>query len=367
MANFGMLGGFLGLGVNGAIHLNKKTCNKMKGGTKMKKCLSLASALVILGMLFMGGVPTQGLAKSIELNLISYTPKNTWNYQTLESQWVKKLNERAKGKLVVNFRGGPEIMGVFDQAKAVGAGAIDIAFSAAGFYGNLVPGADVFRVPDMTAAQWHQDGTIDYMRELHGQKGIYFVGWLPLPKDTKYFYIASRIPLRNRNDMKDKRFACSPPGVPFFKKLGAVPIVTPVPEFYSTVERGVADGNWMGIDTFISSSHYQVAPYVIDHPFANSTLVIIMNLKKWNSLPENLKKLITDVQLETEANWPALHAQVEAEVKRQAPSKGAQFIKWSAEDAKWIQDMYAEATYTDYERLYGSEIVNKFKKIWGVK
>ena len=219
----------------------------------------------------------------------------------------------------------------------------------------------------MTAAEWRKDGTIEYMRELYGKKGLYFVGWLPLPKDTKYFWLASRIPLRNPGDIKGKKFACSPPGLPFFKKMGATPVTTPVPEFYAAVERGVADGNWIGIDSYVISSHYEVAPYVIDHPFANSTLVVLLNLKQWNSLPEHLKKLMTEVQLETEENWPKLHAKAEAEYKRVATSKGAKFIKWSPEDAKWLHDIYAEATWEYYEKLYGSEIIQKFKQLWGMK
>jgi TRAP-type C4-dicarboxylate transport system substrate-binding protein len=339
----------------------------MRGGTKMKKCFSLGCVFVTFSILFMGGVPTQGLAKSIELNLVSYAPKNTWNYQTFESQWIKKVNERAKGELVVKFRGGPETIGVFDQAEAVSKGVTDMALNAAGFFGRFIPGADVFRIPDMTAAEWRKNGTFAYMQELYGKKGVYFVGWQPLPRDTKYFYLVSRMPLRNREDIKGKKFACSPPGVPFFKKLGAAPVVTPVPEFYSTVERGVADGNWIGIDTYVETSHYEVAPYVIDHPFANSTLVVIMNLKKWNALPDHLKKLVTEVQLECEANYPALYAKYEADVKKEAAAKKAQFIKWSPEDAKWLHDTYAEATWEDYEKLYGSEIMQKYKQLWGVK
>ncbi len=333
----------------------------------MKRRLTLVSVLFMCSMLLVAWAPTQVPAKEIQLNLVSYAPSNTWNYKTFETLWVKKLNERGKGQVVVNFRGGPEIIGVFDMGKAVGSGSIDVAFTAAGFYGNLVPGCDVWRVPDMRPPQWRKDGTFEYVQELHNAKGIQFIGWLPLPQDTFYFYIASRIPLRGRNDMANKRFACSPPGVPFFKKMGSVPIVTPVPEFYSAVERGVADGNWMGIDTFISSSHYEVAPYVIDHPFANATLCVIINSKKWNSLPDKLKKLVMDVQLEAEKSWPVLYADLEAEVKAQAPKVGAEFVKWSPEDAQWLRDMYAEATYDHYAKRYGEEIVNKYKKIWGIK
>jgi len=320
------------------------------------------------GMLLVVWAPAQSLGKEIQINLISYAPSNTWNYKTFDTVWVKKINEKAAGQVIVNFRGGPEIVGVFDMAKAISQGSVDLAFTAAGFYGRLVPGCDVFRIPPgMGPTQWRKDGTFEYMQKLHNEKGIQFIGWLPCPKDSYYFWIASRVPIRNRNELKNKRFACSPPGVPFFKKLEAVPIVTPVPEFYSAVERGVADGNWMGIDTFISSSHYEVAPYVIDAPFSNATLCVIMNLKKWNSLSDDLKKTVMDVQLEAEKVFPGMYAEMEAEIRAQAPKVGAEFIKWSPEDTKWIRDMYAEATYADYEKLYGKEIIDNYKKMWGVK
>lgn len=333
----------------------------------MKKVLALGAVTFMCAILLIIGAPEKAPAKSIKLNLISYTPSNTWNYKTFDKLWVKKLNELAKDKIVVNFKGGPEIMGIFDMAKAVGAGSVDLALTAGGFYGNFVPGADVWRVPDMGPTEWRKDGTYEHLQKLHNPKGLQFIGWLPLAKGGKYLYIASRVPLRNRNDLKNRKIACSPAGVNFFKKLGAVPVVTPVPEFYSAVERGVADGNWMGIDTFISSSHYEVAPYVIGHPFSNSTLCVVMNLKKWNSLSRDEQNLVMKVQLETEKAWPAEYDSVLSEIKAQAPKVGAEFVKWSQEDAKWLSDMYAEAMYGDYEKKYGKNVVDEYKKIWGIK
>lgn len=331
----------------------------------MKKYVFVLSMVLFSTILFICWAPKPAMAGPIEFNLVSYTPKNSWIFETFESQWIKKVNERAKGELIVKFRGGPETIPIFNQAEAVAKGSVDMALNGAGFYGKFIPGADMFRIPDMPSAQWRKDGTIEYLRELHEAKGIYFSG--PLPPDTKFLWITSRIPLRNREDMKGKRFACSPAGLSFFKQMGATPMNMAVSEYYTALERGVVDGNWISIDSYVTSSLYEVAPYLIDHPFGNSTVDLIINLKKWTALPDHLKKLLNEVQLETEANWPKLSAKAEAEYKGTASSKGAKFIQWSPEDAKWLHDLYAEATWEFYGKLYGPEITQKFKQIWGVK
>jgi len=76
----------------------------------------------------------------------------------------------------------------------------------------------------------------------------------------------------------------------FFNKLGTSPVKLSIKEYYSAVERGVIDGTITGFSHYLVGSLYEVAPYYIDHPFYQSTMSVLLNLKKWKSLPKHLQR-----------------------------------------------------------------------------
>ena len=104
------------------------------------------------------------------------------------------------------------------------------------------------------------------------------------------------------------------------------------------------------MDVYLATGEYEVAPYIIDHPFYKSANTLIMNLKKWNSLPDHLKKIIEEVQLETEKAWPALWENEVAMMKKKAVENGAKFITLDPDTAEW---------FTEYILLGRMEICRK--------
>ena len=110
-----------------------------------------------------------------------------------------------------------------------------------------------------------------------------------------------------------------------------------------------------------------MAPYVLDSPFWASTTVTIMNLKKWQSLPEHLKKIIEEVQIEQERAFPPLFDEEIARMRKKSIDNGAKFIKLSPEDDKWFQDLSLTASWAFDKKRYPPEIYNRFKELYGFK
>ena len=66
---------------------------------------------------------------------------------------VDDLNERGKGILEIEVRGGPEAIGMFQQPAAVRDGVVDMVHTPGSFYGKNVPEIDA-----MVAIPRHADG-----------------------------------------------------------------------------------------------------------------------------------------------------------------------------------------------------------------
>lgn len=327
----------------------------------------LVIMVILLTGVFVFGAFTQNPASAapITISYLNYTPSpKALPHRRWAPLWVDKVNERAKGELVVKYSGGPEVISQFDQAKAVAKGAVDMALNPCSFHSSFVPGSTMIRLPHMTVPEQREKGALEWIREVYARKGLFFVGWTQ-PINTGYFIIVSSKPIRKKEDFKGLKLGASPPFLPVFKALGAVGVTEKLEEYYPGVERGVTDGNAITIDLYTVLAEYEVAPYVLDHPFWNCTTVTIMNLKKWNSLPDHLKKLIEQVQLEQEMAWPDIFDEENAKMVEKSKAGGAKYIQLSPEDEKWFRDAtyYAGWAY-DKERT-PTDIYNGFKELYG--
>ena len=103
----------------------------------MKKNHNMFFVVILVGAFVL--VPwIQGLvmAAPITLNYVNYTPKMAMPHKAWVPNWVDKVNKRANGELVVKYRGGPEVIAAFDQAKAVSKGVVDMAINRCSFFSS---------------------------------------------------------------------------------------------------------------------------------------------------------------------------------------------------------------------------------------
>ncbi len=302
-------------------------------------------------------------AKPITLNLVSFVPKTNIHFQKWSELFVDKINKRANGELVIKYRGGPEIISPFDLGMSVSKGINDMALISTTFYTSLVPGADTNRFSELTTAEERKNGTYDLLQELHAKKGIYYLGELGPIRQNGYFYICLRNPVKTKEDFKGLKLGGSPPFLPVFKALGSIPVRAALKEYYTSVERGVIDGNIVGLDVYSSMGEQEVAPFIIDHPAYKSVNVTIINKKKWDSLPDHLKELIKQVQLETEQSYPEIWDREQERIKKQLIADGAKFIKLEPDVAKWYVDTFYTVGWKYAEDHYPKDVIARFKKL----
>jgi TRAP-type C4-dicarboxylate transport system substrate-binding protein len=72
------------------------------------------------------------------------------------------------------------------------------------------------------------------------------------------------------------------------KGLGAIPVAMPMPQTYSSIQKGVVDGAIVGISVVRSFKIIEVAnKYVVDLPFGFSPIIIAMNRKSYDGLSKS--------------------------------------------------------------------------------
>ena len=112
------------------------------------------------------------------------------------------------------------------------------------------------------------------------------------------------------------------------KKLGIVPVVVPMPDVYSALQRGVAQGFAWPPFGIVASGWSDSTKYMTDHAFYQSNNTVLINMDKWNGLPKHLQDLLMATMVEMEPKVRDILDEAEK----------VEFIKFSPADAKWYVD-----------------------------
>ncbi|MHA7880543.1 MAG: TRAP transporter substrate-binding protein DctP [Saccharospirillum sp.] len=256
--------------------------------------------------------------------------------------FVDKVNERGEGVIQIDVRGGPEVIGLAEQPDAVRNGVVDMAYTAASFYGGTVPERDIMVASNTNAIYARESGGIDLLNQIHQEKmGVYYLGWFESGVSYNLYTVNEpTIDADGKLSVEGLRLRSNPVYDAFFRDyLGAEPISLPTTDVYSALERnvvnatgwteiGLADLNW---DRFLN--------YRIEPSFFSTDMGVIINLNSWNDLSDEAKALLQEVAIEHERD-SALSLQEDARVQREEMiANGMQIVELEGD----VRDTFAEA------------------------
>jgi TRAP-type C4-dicarboxylate transport system substrate-binding protein len=115
------------------------------------------------------------------------------------------------------------------------------------------------------------------------------------------------VPVRRLEDLKGQRLRSSGGYVDLLKAWGVVPRAMPMSEAYESLAKGVIDGAFAVAETLSGFKLAEPVKYLTIPPVSTSSCqCVVMNKKKWNALPDDIKKVFTEVSNE----WPEKHSYV---------------------------------------------------------
>jgi TRAP-type C4-dicarboxylate transport system substrate-binding protein len=277
--------------------------------------------------------------------------------------FVDRVNEKARGELKIIVKGGPEVMNPFDQPLAVQEGILDMSNHVATFLSNIVPGTELFRATRLTPKERRANGAFDYMRRMYAKAGLYLVGTSG-PSTNDYFYMISKTKMEQPEDFKGKRVAGTPPFFPFLKGLGMVPVpISGLKDYYPGLERGVFEAHISPYATFITLGTCELAKYLIDDGYYTNNQILIMNLKKWQSLPQHLQDLMHEAIAEFERRWDPIWEKIKAERIQKLRDAGVELYHLSPEVADWYITTALDTAWADAAKKHSPELIADLKKL----
>ena len=122
------------------------------------------------------------------------------------------------------------------------------------------------------------------------------------------------------------------------RALGAAPVAMSQGETYDALKKNIVDGTLVPIEALEGFKQAEVLKYTtLTYSMAYSQgFFVAMNLTKWNALPQDLQKIITDVSKEYEQITAKAWRDSDESGYKFATKLGHEFIKLSdAESAKF--------------------------------
>lgn len=266
--------------------------------THRRKLFGLAGAAA-LAMLATGFTSSQALAQEVTLKLHQFLPAQANVPKLVLDVWADKIEEESEGRIKIDRfpsmqLGGrpPELM---DQAID---GVADIVWTVVGYTPGRFPSTEVFELPFMmtnarAASQAYWEMFEKHMKDTEFQD-VHILGtWVHGPG-----LIHTNQPVSAPEDLQGLKIRGGSRSVnSLLDKLGATPVGMPVPAIPEGLSKGVIDGTTIPWEV---TAALKVPELVENHTeFAGNalyvlTFVLAMNKEKYESLPDDLKKIIDD-------------------------------------------------------------------------
>ncbi|BCL73301.1 C4-dicarboxylate ABC transporter substrate-binding protein [Vibrio nigripulchritudo] len=281
-------------------------------------------------------------AKEYQFNLVTMTPKKS-DFSVGFKKFVDDMNEEFKGELKINWRGGPEITPPFKLADSVRNGALDMVISSPSYYSGLLPAASSSNLSHKTYKELTENGYYQRMEELHAEKGLVLLG--EIPASAMRFHIFLRDKVTNIDDLKGKRLRVFPSVLPMVEALGGSPLVLPIGEIYTSMERGTVDGFIRGKNGW-ASQFEGVVKYAVSPGVYRVGFNVLVNQRAWNRLPDDLRQRAKDylnntISPEIDASWDDYLKQGDQELK----DAGIQVVEFSQSEQEKYKLLAMDAAW----------------------
>jgi TRAP-type C4-dicarboxylate transport system substrate-binding protein len=300
-----------------------------KGTTAVLAVIFLLTAAITLGSWTAAGAATN-LTYSI------FFPPTHAQAKAAEA-WAKEIEKRSAGKVKISLFPGGTLTPADQCYDGVVKGISDIGMSAFAYTRGRFPQMEALDLP-----LGYPNG-----RVATRVANSFYLSMKPKALDNvKVLYLHAhgpgllhtKKPVRTLEDLKGMKIRSTGFSAKVVSALGAVPVAMPQGETYEALSKGIADGTIGPIEVLKGWKQGEVIKSTTDCFDVGYTTAffVVMNLKKWNALPPDVRKVFDDVSSE----WIDVHGKAWDEADREGraftKSLGNQIITLSAqESARW--------------------------------
>jgi TRAP-type C4-dicarboxylate transport system substrate-binding protein len=265
----------------------------------MRRLTVLCSIFVLVCAVFSLMIaPAYGQAKPIELTYSIFFPAPAPQTQ-VAMEWAKEIERKTNGRIKITIFPGGTLTAADKCYDGVIKGISDLGMSCFAYTRGRFPLTEVADLPlgmksGLVATKILNAYYKKFQpKEMNDVKVMYLHGHGP-------GFLHTKTAVEKLEDLKGMKIRCTGLAKKIVEKLGAVPVAMPMPDTYDALSRGVVDGSMAPQESLKTWKWGEVVKFTTESWGAaySTGFFVVMNKKKWNSLPNDIRKTIERVNKE---------------------------------------------------------------------
>lgn len=279
--------------------------------------------------------PNFAQPKTITLNLSNMFPPDNKN-SVLMDQYCKELEKRTGGRLkVTQFYGGTLTPPAQTYAGVV-KGIADIGASFASYTKGRFPLIEVIDLPLGYRSGYVGTKLANELYKKFKPKEFDEVKVLFLNTSPPHISFSKK-PVNTMDDLKGLKVRSTGTSALVVQALGGVPVAMPMGEAYDSLSKGVVQGIFCPYEPMKGWKLAEVVNHCTEYDSAYvNALFVVMNKEKWNALPQDIQKIMEEVNEEWAEKQGKLWDELNMEAKEFFTQKGGKIVTLSKdENSRW--------------------------------
>lgn len=284
-----------------------------------------------------------------ELKFLSaFAPNFIFNTGCTDNM-TKNLVELSGGQFKIR-QFGPDVIPTFEQFQPVQSGVFDLSFTHATYHAGTISVGVGMDATMADPVKRRESGLFDLLDKEYNKLGIKLVS---LPPVAPYHFI-TRNPLGGQSpSLQGLKMRSNPSLQNTILALGGSPVTMAGGDVYTSLQKGVIDGAaWtlVGVKGF---KWQEVADYMVRPTFGSISMMITMNLAKYNSLTPKERTWIDEAGKKTELDSDAFFKAMIDEEIAYLKGQGMKETTMSPEDAKNVEKYWNEGLWKMAQQTSG--------------
>ncbi len=296
-----------------------------------------------LGVLASVLMPATAQAEAVVLKVAHFLPPASPAHTKFIVPWCERIKAESKGGLECQIYPAMQLGGTPPQLLTqVRDGVADVVWTLPGYTAGRFPVSEVFELPFITTGREASSRALwDFSQSRASQE---FAGMKPIAT-----WVTGPYALHLRDhDVSTleglaglKVRAPSRLGTKLLAALGATPVGMPVPQMAESLSKRVIDGALLPWEVLPATKVHELTRFHVevsgDRALLAATMIFVMNEKKYDSLPIDLKKVIdANSGRETSAWVSAQFVEPDEDGRKRAQERGNAVRALAADEvAKW--------------------------------
>lgn len=299
---------------------------------------------------------TAAAQEKIELKFSHYAPPTHGFQQDIIEPWIAEIEKRSGGKLTARvFAANSPFGNIANQADQAKAGVVDIAWGLNGVPRGRFLRSMVMDLPFMAGSSHAASKTLWAMHNSLLAEDYKDFKMIALHCHTPGGFFTRTKKITTLDDLKGQRIRAPSPQIQnMLQHLGATPVTMGPAQAYEALEKGTIDGASLIYDGLYAFRLHTLVKYFMDVRIYTTCFHVVMNPRKFESLPAELKKIIDETTGDAWVNRVgALWNKWDATARKATLERGLEeTVIPDAKRAEWEAQLkpYIESQLSDFEK-----------------